>query len=172
MVRWETHPWPSVYAVQRIEWTTVQIEDVMKKMDAVELTVSDMRKLLPHSLAPHHVEDLVKHFDKDKSGTIDRHELAELLRVSPLSAPITRDIPLKDISNRTRIRSCGLKMLRLLSFDNIILLLITASSVMLAMETPMDNPDSIRLGTYRTRFSCTTRQRAMLLNRCGGRALR
>ena len=147
MVRWETHPWPSVFAVQRIEWTTVQIEDVMSRMDTIELTVADMKKLMPASMAPGHVEDLVRHFDKDGSGTIDRYELEELLRVSPLSAPVARNIPLKDVTHQSRCARCQIKMLSFISFDNVILLLIAASSIMLAIETPMDQPGSTRLVT-------------------------
>jgi hypothetical protein len=147
MVRWETHPWPSVFAVQRIEWTTVQIEEVMKRMDTVELTVADMKKLMPASMAPGHVEDLVRHFDKDGSGTIDRYELEELLRVSPLSAPVARNIPLKDVAHQSRCTRCQIKTLSFISFDNVILLLIAISSVMLALETPMDQPGSVRLAT-------------------------
>ena len=147
VVKWETRQWPSVYDVQRIEWTTVQIEDVMKRMDTVELTVADMRKLLPASMAPGHVEDLVRHFDKDGSGTIDRLELEELLRVSPLSAPVTRGIESFDVKKRSKCTRIWMRLLTLISFDNCILLLIAISSVMLAMETPMDLPDSPRLKT-------------------------
>ena len=104
------------------------------------LSYSDVRLMLPPSVTTVEFERLMLLADVDGDGTIDPDELT--LALSLVGGALMYDVPQSRVFELTIPQQLFVEFLGICNCDNLVIITIFASAIMLAIDSPLINPSS------------------------------
>ena len=128
------------FDIETLTWSYKIGSTLLSTYGRSELTFKELRQLLPRDITDDDFNRLCALADEDNSKTIDGRELGILLES-------VRGIEVRGLSQsqlKWEFFPFAQSLLRAITFDNFILILIFISSAMLAIESPLWDPNSER----------------------------